>query len=216
MKQAGGGNVAFIETPMAAAIGAGLPVGNAVGCMVIDIGAGKTDAAIISLGDIVTGVSTRFAGDSFDAAIISYIRKNHNILIDEMTAEDVKIKIGSAMPYDGEDKDSNKIKITGRDITKGLPGSVPITPAEVREALSIPVSFVIDTITETLAKTPPKIISALSESGITLVGGSSSLRGIDRLIAEQTGIKVNIPKNPAECVIKGIGIRMEMKMPKAY
>ncbi|MBR6335947.1 MAG: rod shape-determining protein, partial [Clostridia bacterium] len=163
-KSAGASLVSLIEEPMAAAIGAGLPVNEATGSMVVDIGGGTSEVAVISLGDIVTSYSTRVAGDELDSAIVAYIRKKYNLLIGERTAENVKIQIGSACPYEGE----ANMNIKGRNLMDGLPKNVDITPEEVREALSDPLSQIVDAIKGTLEKTPPELASDIIDRGIML------------------------------------------------
>ena len=201
-KSAGASLVSLIEEPMAAAIGAGLPVNEATGSMVVDIGGGTSEVAVISLGDIVTSYSTRVAGDELDSAIVAYIRKKYNLLIGERTAENVKIQIGSACPYEGE----ANMNIKGRNLMDGLPKNVDITPEEVREALSDPLSQIVDAIKGTLEKTPPELASDIIDRGIILTGGGALLRGIDKLISEETKIPVKIATEPLECVALGTGI----------
>ncbi|MBO4342145.1 MAG: rod shape-determining protein [Clostridia bacterium] len=201
-KSAGASLVSLIEEPMAAAIGAGLPVNEATGSMVVDIGGGTSEVAVISLGDIVTSYSTRVAGDELDSAIVAYIRKKYNLLIGERTAENVKIQIGSACPYEGE----ANMNIKGRNLMDGLPKNVDITPEEVREALSDPLSQIVDAIKGTLEKTPPELASDIIDRGIMLTGGGALLRGIDKLISEETKIPVKIATEPLECVALGTGI----------
>lgn len=203
--EAGAKYVSLIEETMAAAIGAGLPVSDAVGSMIVDIGGGTAEVAVISLGDIVTSKSVRVAGDSFDSAISQYIKKKYNILIGERTAEDIKIKIGSAIAYAGE----GKMEVKGRNLVDGLPKNVTITSEEIREALSDGVNQILDAIKSTLEKTPPELSADIMEHGITLTGGGALLRGIDKLISQQTGMPVNIADNPLDCVADGTGIFLE-------
>ncbi len=190
---------------MAAAIGAGLPVAEATGSMVVDIGGGTSEVAVISLGDIVTSRSARVAGDNFDEAIIAYIKKRYNLLVGERTAEDIKIKLGSAYPYDGE----GAMDIKGRNLMDGLPKSVEITSEEVREALADPVNQILDTIRSTLDKTPPELAADIMDHGIMLTGGGALLRGLDKLIAGETKMPVHIAENPLDCVVDGTGICLE-------
>lgn len=204
-KQAGAIDVDLIEEPMAAAVGAGLPVGDAAGNMVVDIGGGTSEIAVISLGDIVTAQSIRIAGDNLDEAIINYIRRKHNLLIGERTAEQIKIKIGSVKPYENEEK----IEIKGRNQIDGLPKNVIITAEEVRKAISDPISQIIDAIRVTLEKTPPELSADIIERGITLTGGGALLRGLGELIAEETGMPVTIAANPLDCVVLGTAKRLE-------
>ena len=197
--------VILIEEPMAAAIGAGLPVDEPTGSMVVDIGGGTSEVAVISLGDIVTAVSVRVAGDRFDEAILTHIKKKYNLLIGERTAEDIKIKIGSAYPYENE-KD---MVVKGRNLIDGLPKDVTITAAEVREALSDPLNTIVEAVKTTLEKTPPELSADIIDHGIMLTGGGALLRGLDKLIAEQTRIPVVVAEKPLDCVVDGTGICLE-------
>ena len=201
-RSAGASLVSLIEAPMAAAIGAGLPVSEATGNMVIDIGGGTSEVAVISLGEVVTAFSGRIAGDELDKAIVAYIKKKYNLLIGERTAEDIKIKIGSAYPYEGE----GSMNIKGRNIMDGLPKNVDVTSEEIREAMAEPVSQIVDAIRNALEKTPPELASDIMDSGIMLTGGGAMLRGLDKLIAEETKIPVKIANNPIDCVAAGTGI----------
>ena len=203
--EAGAKYVSLIEEPMAAAIGAGLPVSDAMGSMVVDIGGGTSEVAVISLGDIVTSCSIRVAGDTFDNAIVQYIRKKYNLLVGDRTAEDIKIKIGSAYKYDGE----GKMEVKGRNLVDGLPKTITVTSEEIREALSDSINQILDTIKDTLEKTPPELSADIIDQGIMLTGGGALIRGIDKLISEQTGIPVNIADNPLDCVVDGAGIYLE-------
>ncbi len=203
--EAGAKYVSLIEEPMAAAIGAGLPVSEAVGSMVVDIGGGTAEVAVISLGDIVTSRSVRVAGDSFDGAISLYIKKKYNLLVGERTAEDIKVKIGSAISYDGE----GKMEVRGRNLVDGLPKNITITSEEIREALSDNVNQILDAVKSTLEKTPPELSADIMEHGITLTGGGALLRGIDKLIAMETGMPVHVADNPLDCVVDGTGIYLE-------
>lgn len=204
-KSAGAKYVSLIEEPMAAAIGAGLPVSEATGSMVVDIGGGTSEVAVISLGDVVTANSARVAGDNFDEAIISYIKKKYNLLIGERTAEDIKIKIGSAYPYEGE----GTINIKGRNLMDGLPKNVDITSEEIREAMADTVSQIVDAVKSTLEKTPPELAADIIDHGIMLTGGGALLRGLDKLISAETKIPVIIATNPLDCVADGTGICLE-------
>ncbi len=204
-KSAGARYVSLIEGPMAAAIGAGLPVLDATGSMIVDIGGGTSEVAVISLGDIVTSKSVRVAGDTFDEAIISYVKRTFNLLIGERSAEDIKIKLGSAYPYEGE----AAMEIKGRNLIDGLPKSVEITSEQVRQALADPVDQILDSIRYTLDRTPPELAADIIERGITLTGGGALLRGLDKLISSETGMPVNVAKNPIDCVVNGTGICLE-------
>ena len=204
-RSAGAKYVSLIEEPMAAAIGAGLPVSEATGSMVVDIGGGTAEVAVLSLGDIVTSRSARVAGDDFDDAIIAYIKKKYNLLVGERTAEDIKIRIGSAYAYDGE----GAMNVKGRNLMDGLPKNVEVTSEEIREALSDPVSQIIDAIRSTLEKTPPELAADIIDHGIMLTGGGALLRGLDKLIEIETKMPVHIAQNPLDCVVDGTGICLE-------
>ena len=203
--EAGARYVSLIEEPMAAAIGAGLPVGEAMGSMVVDIGGGTSEVAVISLGDIVTSRSVRVAGDTFDSTIVQYIKKKYNLLIGDRTAEEIKIKIGSALSYEGE----GQREVKGRNLVDGLPKNINVTAEEIREALSDPVSQILDAVKATLEKTPPELSADIIDHGIMLTGGGALLRGIDKLIAKETGMPVNVADNPLDCVVDGTGIYLE-------
>ena len=204
-RSAGAKYVSLIEEPMAAAIGAGLPVSEATGSMVVDIGGGTAEVAVLSLGDIVTSRSARVAGDDFDDAIIAYIKKKYNLLVGERTAEDIKIRIGSAYAYDGE----GAMNVKGRNLMDGLPKNVEVTSEEIREALSDPVSQIIDAIRSTLEKTPPELAADIIDHGIMLTGGGALLRGLDKLIEIETKMPVHIAQNPLDCVVDGTGLCLE-------
>lgn len=197
--------VSIIEEPMAAAIGAGLPVSEPQGSMIVDIGGGTSEVAVISLGGIVTSRSVRIAGDAFDTAIINYIKKKYNLLIGERTAENVKIAIGSAFPMEQE----SQMDIKGRNLLNGLPENITVSSAEVREALAEPLSHVIEAIKVTLEKTPPELAADIIDQGITLAGGGALIRGLDKLINKETGMPVNIAESPLDCVANGTGKVLE-------
>lgn len=205
-KQAGASEIDLLEEPMAAAVGAGLPIWEAAGNMVADIGGGTTDVAVISLGDIVTSQSLRIAGDGLDQAIINYIKKKHNLLIGERTAEQIKIEIGSALPY----ADEKTIEIRGRGLD-GLPKNANISSAEVREAMKEVVDKIVETIRLTLEKTPPELSADIIDRGITLTGGTALLRGLPQLIANKTGMPVRVADSPIDCVVLGTQKRLEEK-----
>ncbi len=213
-RQAGASNVELVEEPMAAAIGAGLPVNEPTGSMVVDIGGGTAEVAVISLGDIVTSVSVRCAGDKFDEAIISYVKKKYNLLIGERTAEDIKIKIGSAYPT--EENEDASVEIKGRNLVDGLPKDVSISAQEVREALSDSLSLIIDAIKSTLEKTPPELSADIIDHGIMLTGGGALLRGLDKLVEQETGMPVHVADNPLDCVVNGTGKQLDVNMPASY
>ena len=209
-QNAGAKRVSIIEEPMAAAIGAGLPVSEPTGSMVVDIGGGTSEVAVISLGDVVTSNSARVAGDNFDESIINYIKKKYNLLIGERTAEDIKIKIGSAYPYEGE----GAMNIKGRNLMDGLPKNIEISAEEIREALSDSVNQILDVIKATLEKTPPELAADIIDHGIMLTGGGALLRGLDKLIAAETRIPVLVAESPLDCVVDGTGICLEHPLDK--
>lgn len=202
--QAGANSVYIVEEPMAAAIGAGLPTTEPTGCMVLDIGGGTSEVAVISMGGIVSSKSIRCAGDAFDQAIINAIKKHYSLLIGERTAEQIKIEIGSAFPVDREEF----MQIKGRNTLSGLPENVTISSKEIREALHEPLSRIIDSIRETMEKTPPELAADIIDHGITLTGGGAFLKGLDQLIYKETGIPVYIAEFPLDCVAEGTGIIM--------
>jgi rod shape-determining protein MreB len=211
-RSAGAGEVELIEEPMAAAIGAGLPVAEATGSMVVDIGGGTSEVAVISLGDIVTKCSVRVAGDKFDEAIVSYVKKKFNLLIGERTAEEIKIKIGSAYPYGEEET----MFIKGRNLLDGLPKNVSISSSEVREALNDPLTIIVDAIKSTLESTPAELSADIIDHGIMLTGGGALLRGLDTLVSQETGLPVHVAERPLDCVVDGTGKRLEITMPREY
>ncbi len=204
-ENAGAKRVNIIEEPMAAAIGAGLPVSEPQGSMIVDIGGGTSEVAVISLGGIVTSRSVRCAGDSFDSAIINYIKKKYNLLIGERTAENVKIAIGSAFPMEQE----TEMEIKGRNLLNGLPENINVSSLEIREALAEPLSNVIEAIKVTLEKTPPELAADIIDQGITLAGGGANIRGLDKLINKETGMPVYVADSPLDCVADGTGKVLE-------
>ncbi len=191
----------LIQEPMAAAIGAGLDINSPVGNMVVDIGGGTTDVAVISLGGIVVGESLKVAGHKMDDAIIRYMRKNYNLLIGERTAEDVKMKIGNIYPQKGLEP----VEVSGRDLLRGLPRTIIVTPEEVAEALEEPINAIITTIKSVLEKTPPELSADIIERGIVLTGGGALLRGLDKKISTSIGIPVRVADDPISCVAVGTG-----------
>jgi rod shape-determining protein MreB len=205
-KLAGAKHVEIIEEPMAAAIGAGLPIDGPSGSMVVDIGGGTTDVAVISLGGIVVSQSLRVAGNKLDDAIIRYIRRVYNLMIGERTAEEIKIKIGSAYRLESE----LAMEIRGRDLINGLPKTVKITSEEIREALSEPVGAIVEAVKSVLEKTPPELAADIIDRGVILTGGGALLRGLDRLLAEVCGIPVIIADDPLSCVALGTGMRVRL------
>lgn len=211
-ESAGGRNIELMEEPMAAALGANLPVFEAVGSMVIDIGGGTSEVAVISYGDIVHSCSVRVAGDKFDEAIIAFIKKNHNVSIGERTAEDVKILIGSAFPYENE----QPMEIKGRNLADGMPLTISVTPAEIRDALTDSFAIIIDAVKQTLEQTPPELCADILDKGIVLTGGGALIRGLDKLISRETNIPVYVAENPLDCVVLGTGKRLEMTEDQDY
>jgi rod shape-determining protein MreB len=206
---AGAREVDLIEEPMAAALGAGMPIWDATGCMVVDIGGGTAEVAVISLGDIVTACSAHAAGDRQDEAIIAYIRRKHNLLIGERTAEEIKIAIGSADP----DASNETMEIRGRNLVDGLPKNVVVTTADVREAISDCLRQIIDAVRETLEKTPPELAADIIDRGVVLTGGGAQLRGLDKLISDEIDIPVRVADNPMDCVAEGLGKRLDADLP---
>ena len=210
-KSAGASYISLIEEPMAAAIGAGMPVAEPTGSMVDDIGGGTSEVAVISLGGVVTSNSCRIAGDKIDEAIISYIRKKYNLLIGERTAEDIKIKIGSAFPYEGE----GSMNIKGRNLMDGLPKNIDITSEEIREAMAEPISQIADLVKSTLESTPPELASDIIDRGIMLTGGGALIKGLDKFITDETKIPCSVAAKPLDCVVEGTGVCLEGKLPGA-
>jgi len=204
-RQAGAREAYLIEQPMAAAIGAGLPVSDPVGSLVVDIGGGTTEVAVIALGGIVTARSLRIAGDEMDGAILQYARRAYNLLIGERTAEDIKIAVGSACPQPEE----QTIEARGRDLVSGLPRTVRMTSTEIREALAEPIAGIVEAVKMTLERTPPELAADIIDRGIVMAGGGSLLRGLDRLLTEETGMPVTLTDDPLGTVALGIGRAFE-------
>ena len=207
-RSAGAQDVELIEESMAAALGAGLPVFEATGSMVVNIGGGTCDVAVLSLGGVAASKSIKVGGDAFDEAIVIHMKDKHDLLIGNNTAEDIKLKIGSANIYDGE----AAMEVKGRNLTNGLPKSVEITSAEIREVLSVPVNEILDAIRETLELTLPELAADIIDKGIYLTGGACQLRGLADLISKETGIAVHIPEKPTECVALGTSIKLRRAM----
>ncbi len=199
-------SVELIEEPKAAAIGVGLPVEEAAGNMIIDIGGGTTEFAVISLGGLVYAKSIRIAGDEMDSAIIEYLRKTYNLMIGERTAEEIKVRIGSAYPLEEE----LNMDVRGRDLISGLPKTVSITSVEVRDALADPVQAIVDASKSTLENTPPELAADLIDRGIVMAGGGALLRGLDKRIAEETGLPVHVADDPLTAVVLGTGHILNM------
>lgn len=203
--QAGAREAYLIEEPMAAAIGSGLPVHEPTGNMIVDIGGGTTEVAIISLGGVVISRSIRIASDEMDEAIISHVKRTYNLMIGERTAEQIKIQIGTAFPVEPVETD----EVRGRDLVTGLPKTVQITSVEIYKALSEPVSSIIEAIKATLEHTPPELAADIMDRGIVMAGGGSLLRGLDRLVSEETGMPVHLADEPLLAVAYGAGRVLE-------
>ncbi len=199
--EAGARRVYIVEEPMAAAIGAGLPVHEATGNMVVDVGGGTTEVAVISLGGIVTSLSIRTAGDDFDNAIVSWFKKEHSLLLGERTAEQIKVELGSAFPRANEPE----ADIRGRDMVSGMPRTVVVTSAEIRRALEEPLNAVVDAVRTTLDKTPPELAGDIMDRGLVLTGGGGLLRGLDERLRHETGMPVHVADDPLHSVAMGAG-----------
>ncbi len=202
---AGASQVYLIEEPMAAAIGAGLPVSEASGSMVVDIGGGTTEVGVMSLGGMVYKGSIRVGGDKFDEAIINYIRRNYGMLIGEQTSEAIKKTIGSAFPG----SEVRDMEIRGRNLSEGIPRSFTVTSNEILEALTDPLNQIVTAVKVALAQTPPELASDIADRGMMLTGGGALLRDLDRLLLEETGLPVHIAEDPLTCVVRGSGIALE-------
>ena len=201
-RQAGAREVYTIMEPMAAAIGAGLPVQDPVGSMIVDIGGGTTEVAVITLKDVVFCRSIRVGGDEMDRAIVQYIKRKYNLLIGERTAEQIKISIGTVMV--DQDKDT-AMKVKGRDLVTGVPKTINFTSVEVNEALAETIGHIVEVVRAGLENTPPELSSDLVDTGIVLAGGGSLLRGLDQLLSKETGLSVRIADEPLLCVVRGVG-----------
>lgn len=200
--QAGAREAYLIEEPMAAAIGAGLPVQEPTGSMIVDVGGGTTEVAVISLGGIVSPRSIRVAGDEMDEAIAQYVRRNFNLMIGDRTAEEIKKGIGSAYPAPDDDR---SIEVRGRDLVTGLPKTVEVSQREIREALADPINQIVDAVKQTLERTPPELAADIMDKGIVLSGGGALLRGLDLRVQEETGMPVHVADDPLTCVVRGTG-----------
>ncbi len=205
-ESAGARDVFLVEEPMAAAIGAGIPVGEARGSMVLDIGGGTSEVAVISLNGIVYAQSVRIGGDRFDEAIINYVRRNHGTLIGEATAERIKMEVGCAYPQ----SEVREIEVSGRNLAEGVPRMFTINSNEILEALHEPLAGIVSAVKSALEQTPPELCSDVAERGIVLTGGGALLRDLDRLISEETGLHVFVADNPLTCVARGGGRALEM------
>lgn len=204
-REAGAGEAYTIEEPMAAAIGAGLPISMPGGNMVVDIGGGTTDVAVISLEGIVISRSVRVGGNKMDEVISRYIRNQYNLMIGERTAEEIKIKVGSAYPLGKE----LEMEVRGRDLIAGLPKTIKVTSEEIREALQEPINAIVERVRSVLEETPPELAADIIERGITLTGGGALLRGIDRLLESVTNIRTQVADDPLSCVAIGTGRALE-------
>lgn len=204
-ENAGAREVFLLQEPMAAAIGLGLPVEQPTGIMIIDVGGGTSEIAVIALSGIVNDTSIRIAGDEFNEAIIAYLKKNYNLLIGELTAEDIKIKIGSAFPLEKE----ISMDVRGRDLVAGVPKNLKISSVQVREALSETLDMVVEAVRQALERTPPELASDILERGIILTGGGALLRGFDKRLRQETNLAVNIAEDPLTCVVRGTGRVLE-------
>ena len=200
-ESAGAREVFLIEEPMAAAIGVGLPIQEASGNMILDIGGGTTEIAVISLAGIVYSKSIRVGGDEMDESILNYVKRSYNLLIGERTAEEVKIQIGSAYPMD----DRRTMEVKGRDLVTGVPKTIIITDEEVREALNEPVQSIVDVVKIALERTPPELSSDIVDKGIMLAGGGGLIRGLDILLREETGLPITVAEDPLTAVVMGTG-----------
>ncbi|MDO5033654.1 MAG: rod shape-determining protein [Eubacteriales bacterium] len=205
-KHAGAKVVYLIREPIAAAIGAGIDITQASGSIIVDIGGGTTDIAVISLCESVVDASIRVGGDKFDEAIIKFIRRKHNVLIGEPTAEDLKINIGCAYPREEE----LSMEVRGRNLITGMPATLTITSTEMLEALEEPVSQIFETVHSVLERTPPELMADISQRGIVLTGGGAQLYGLDRMLAAKVGIEVNLAEDPVSCVAIGTGLALNI------
>ena len=207
-ENAGAREVFLLPEPMAAAIGIGLPVESPTGIMIVDIGGGTSEIAVIALNGIVNNTSVRIAGDELNEAIVLYLKKNYNLLIGELTAEDVKIRAGSAYPLEKEES----IEIKGRDLVAGVPKTMKLSSAQVREAISEPVDAIVEAVRQSLERTPPELASDILDRGIILTGGGALLRGLDKRLKQETNLPVVVADDPLTCVVRGCGAVLENMM----
>jgi len=204
-ENAGAREVYLLQEPMAAAIGVGLPVDQPSGIMIIDIGGGTSEIAVIALNGIVNNISIRIAGDEMNEAIIMYLKKNYNLLIGELTAEEIKMTIGSAFPLEKE----TSMEIKGRDLVAGVPKNLKLSSVQVREALVEPIDRIVEAVRQSLEKTPPELASDILDRGIILTGGGALLRGLERRLRQETNLPVNVADDPLTCVVRGTGKVLE-------
>ncbi len=204
-ENAGAREVYLIQEPMAAAIGVGLPVDRPTGSMIIDIGGGTSEIAVIALNGIVNNTSIRIAGDELNEAIVLYLKKNYNLLIGELTAEEIKIKIGSSFPLEKEES----LEIKGRDLVAGVPKTLKISSVQIREALSEPVNAIVEAVRQALERTPPELAADILDRGIILTGGGALIRGLDKRLRQETNLPVNVAEDPLTCVVRGTGKVLE-------
>ncbi len=203
--ESGARNAYLIEEPLAAAIGAGIPISEASGNMILDMGGGSSEAAVISLGGVVTFKSVRVSGNKIDESISKYIRRKHNLVIGETTAENIKIKVGSAIPMSREEM----VEVTGRDSITGLPRQISFSSNEAYEAIREPLGKIIGMLKQVMEEVPPELSSDIIDKGIVMSGGTANLRGFDRLITQETGVPAFVAEDAQRCVVKGIGIALE-------
>jgi rod shape-determining protein MreB and related proteins len=203
--KAGAGEAYLIEEPLAAAIGANVPISSPSGNLIIDIGGGTSEIAVISLGGIVVARSVRVGGNRFDESIANYVRKKYNLMIGERTAEEIKITVGTALPLDRE----LHMEVRGRDLIAGLPRTIPLTSSEVTEALEAPLQQIVATVRAVLEETPPELSSDIIDKGMVMTGGGSLLRNIDKLLTQVTGVPCHVAENPLNCVALGTGLALE-------
>lgn len=204
-ENAGAREVYLLQEPMAAAIGVGLPVDQPSGFMIIDIGGGTSEIAVIALNGIVNNTSIRIAGDEMNEAIIMYLKKNYNLLIGELTAEEIKIRIGSAFPMEKE----VSMEIKGRDLVAGVPKNLKLSSVQVREALVEPIDRIVEAVRQSLERTPPELASDILDRGIILTGGGALLKGLDKRLRQETNLPVNVAEDPLTCVVRGTGKVLE-------